>query len=145
MKPSFKVTSSGKMDTRLAKFSKELGDKLEAGLKEAAEWIKQKSQTLVPKDTLALHDTARIAKQGSGLDCKVSIGYGGKDHPPRQEVSRKEMYRGKPKMVTRIPWKYTVYVHENRNVHHDEGQAKFLEDAVFRNLDTIRSIINSHL
>jgi len=87
------------------------------GLREAGELILDTAVVLCPKDTYALAESKflRIIHRPSGPIAEIGFGrYGA----PAKIPGRK------------LPSEYAVYVHENMEVHHPIGQAKFLEEAM---------------
>lgn len=89
----------------------------EARLRQAAELILETAKELCPKDTLALVESGYIEIRKMATGWVAEIGFARPDAPAK--VAGK-----KP------PEAYAVYVHENMEVHHPIGQAKFLEEAV---------------
>lgn len=88
------------------------------GLKLCGEVILGYSQFLVPKDTGALHDSARVVVEGSGWLATVSVEYGGPDAP------------------------YAWIVHEDMMARHDAPtQAKYLSTAVEMSRDECQMIL----
>lgn len=97
-----------------------LGRKVQAGQEAAAELLHQESMILVPKDTVALMESSRVRIEGEGFAAVAFVGYG---IPGEVYVRWSEKEK---RLVTRIPAKYAVLVHQ-LPVPHDAGQYNFLE------------------
>ena len=102
----------------LAQYTKTLINKVERSLVTVAGHIHDESQKLVPPDTEALKISGRYYLVSGGLDAVAAVGYGGIDATPFWSTKYHEQH---------IPKVYAVYVHEDTTKHHDQGQAKFLE------------------
>lgn len=85
-----------------------------AGLMAAGLLIERESKPLVPVDTGNLKNSGYTRKAGARA---VEVGYAAA---------------------------YAVYVHENLEAHHDNGQAKFLQVAVERNHRAILETVREH-
>ncbi len=107
------VGRKGGMAGKIAAASARIGNRLEKGLMAAAEELLYQSQEIVPKDTEALHDTAIIRSEGSGLmvmsagyGLVITVGYG------QPGVTIKGFSQREQRMVDRTPYEYAVFVHE---------------------------------
>ena len=91
-------------------FQREVEAASAPALEDAAQVIFDRSQELVPVATGRLKASGKIEskKTSNGAVATISYGEGGPD--------------------------YAVNVHEDLQVFHDDGQAKFLEHAVFENM-----------
>lgn len=87
-----------------------------AALEAEAEVIKTDSQTLVPKDTHSLVESAMTYSHVGSTMCTIGVGYGGAE----AIVNYKNLMPAGD---------YAVEVHENLLVPHKNGEAKFLETA----------------
>lgn len=88
------------------------------GLQLSAQLVFDISQELVPKDTLALMQSAQIEKEGVGLFATASVTYGGESAP------------------------YAFIVHEDTFAFHEPPtQAKFLSHAVELAYSDIQGIL----
>lgn len=88
------------------------------GLRLCGELIYQYSQALVPIDSGALRDSARIVVEGRGLLATVTVEYGGRDAP------------------------YAWIVHEDMNAYHEPPtQAKYLSAAINMARDECAAIL----
>lgn len=113
------VTRSNKANRVFGDYTRNLTKKVYSGLQAAGEYLKERSLTIVPRDTETLASTARVSHLGSLLNNMVVIvGYGGSDFPEVTVYSKKEQ-----KMVKRKPSEYAVYVHEMIGKAHDKGQS----------------------
>lgn len=93
-----KVTGAEKVIARINLECKRTLDRTGQGLMDAAQFLLEKSQEIVPIDYKKLHDSGRVVVSGKGYNfMKVSVQYGGHDVP------------------------YAVIVHENPDAMH--GQA----------------------
>ena len=84
----------------------------EPALREAGERILARSQELVPVDTGELKKSGRVRSERTGLGAKVHIEY-------------------------TAP--HALDEHEDLSQFHDDGQAKFLEQAAFENLGEVKN------
>lgn len=122
---SAKVTTAGKLQGNYAALKKRLAPRIEAGTRAASDLLMIKSQDLVPKDTLALYDSALVRPKAGGLHAEFIVGYGRSDFPPRTEYSPHEK-----RIVTRWPHKYAMIVHQDPDAAHPNGRSFFLSAAV---------------
>lgn len=82
------------------------------------------SKRLVPIDTGALRSTGHVEPpEWRGDEVTVGLAYGGPAGPPAGGVVG-----------------YAVYVHENLEMHHEVGQAKYLEQPVREELSSGRAL-----
>lgn len=87
----------------------EIAANMERGLIKAGQFLKMKSQEVVPVDTGALKASAFVKKIGSGFKTQVEVGYDVKAIRSGQLVS------------------YAIYVHERLDQYHKPGTyARFL-------------------
>lgn len=89
----------------------------QAELNAIAEEIKTESQLQVPKDTRSLANSIFVEEEVTLDGLRTRIGYGGANaqiNPKTGEATTE----------------YMIAVHEDLNVYHPAGKAKFLEDPV---------------
>lgn len=79
-------------------------------LKELAEAIAERARELVPVDTGALRNSIRVEERDNGY----AVVAGGPEAP------------------------YAIYVHERLDLHHEVGQAKFIEVAAMELVDQFK-------
>ena len=104
---------------RALRFKKEQhAEGLHVGLSLAGEALLGWSQDLVPVDKGVLHDSGYVLVEGEGYDTIVDVGYTAH---------------------------YAIYVHENLNVHHPNGQAKYLEQPANERRAEIRKMVRDEV
>lgn len=94
---------------------------IEAGLIAAGGALLEWSQELVPVDTGLLHDSGQVSVTGKGYETLVEVAYGSSG-----------AY-------------YAIYVHEDMNVYHPNGQAKFLEQPARERRPELREIVREEV
>jgi hypothetical protein len=122
MSVTVKITRKGNLHREMlsGKVRALLEQRAQAAIMAAGGALLEVSNTLVPKDTLALHDTSRVRQEGSGFGAVAVVGYG-----PYGEIVVAEDRNGVPQV--RKPEEYAAEVHERVDIPHPTGgQAKFL-------------------
>lgn len=135
------VSTKGKARQIMQIVSRRLSRRIAAGNKAAAFHLMHASLELVPRDTQALADSARISTDGNEHDfsARVFVGYGGRDIPPRLLFSVSDN-----KFVTRVPSDYALYQHEAVELNHPNGgQAGFLSQPSRTDLPEMRAEFRS--
>jgi hypothetical protein len=95
-----------RLQARLAAYANEIPAICEDALREEAEIEKTESMQRTPVDTGALRGSHTVETRRRGNDISATIGVGGPAAP------------------------YAFWVHENEDVFHPVGQAKFLESTI---------------
>lgn len=101
-------------------------------LRRAAHLILETAKVLCPKDTLALVESAYIEIFQTATGMVAEIGFA-RPNAPAFVAGRKP------------PGAYAVYVHENMEVYHPIGQAKFLEEAIKRREREVLAILKGEM
>lgn len=138
MRIKCEVRRTGNASQALATANARIAARVEHGLRAAGSLLFDESQKLVPTDLEALKESGGIRQEGHGFDTVVIVGYG-RPGFARMGPSRKEKvydrktrtYTSTPKVVLHVPANYAVIVHERLDLHHETGQAKFLETPLY--------------
>lgn len=97
------VTPAGKLKGNVSALHKRLRPRVERGLRKMAEFILEEAQDLVPKDTMALHDSGHVLRDGSGFNAVFVVGFGSRDFDSSAYGEDR---------IRRPPSEYAVYVHQ---------------------------------
>lgn len=97
------------LTNRLNRSASQISDTVQNALLDCGNDLQQKAQDLTPVDTGALRSSAFT------------------------EADRQN--RKKPSVTVGFEEEYALYVHENLEAHHNNGQAKFLEQPLRENAD----------
>ena len=101
MRPYVSITGHSGIKIKLDLATKNMERGWKKGMQEAAEYLKKKSQEIVPVDAGVLYRSAFTTNWGTGFKTQFTVGYSAP---------------------------YAVYVHEDLNMKHRPGKtAKFLE------------------
>lgn len=115
-----KVEGLDQVKARLAAFVTKYPEQVKSSLKTEAELIMTDSKKEVPVDTGSLRSSGFVDQpKQTGQTISIKLGYGGiatKINPKSGEITAV----------------YAIYVHENMNVHHEVGKAKFLQDPIYK-------------
>lgn len=105
---SAKNESTRKATEVLGKYRRELGKKVESGVRAVANHIYHRSQDFCPVDTGTLKADGHVRQEGSGLFSVFVVGYGTKGYAvfTHSNLERKHVWR--------TPEDYAVYAHETR-------------------------------
>jgi hypothetical protein len=96
------------LNNKFKKSISEISSVVENALLDCGNDLQQKAQDLTPVDTGALRASAFTEADRQGKNPSVIVGF-------EEE--------------------YAIFVHENLEAHHDNGQAKFLEQPLQENID----------
>jgi hypothetical protein len=138
MKVRAQVTLGNKFSANFQACVARIAPRVENGLREGAKTIFLRSQEKVPKDTTALYLSGGIRQEGSGLKAVFIVGYG------KQGFTHTGLSKHEGGMVTKHPYDYVVYVHQDLNPpmkHPNGGEAKFLERAISQYWQDIQTAV----
>jgi len=111
---SYSLEGLRTVEQNLKKALDQIKGQTKAGLLEAGLLVQRRSQELVPVDTGHLKGSAYIEPTDLPNGPVVEVGYGAE---------------------------YATHVHERLELHHPQGQAKYLETAIKESVDDILKII----
>lgn len=115
---------------KLQSAAREVSYRVSRGMRAMGDALLEMSRELCPKDTNTLVDDSRVRQEYSAMDTVVVVGYG---------TGEKAAYlfsEHEGKMVRRDPAQYAVYVHEDPQKVHPNGEYGFLEKVTDGSRDT---------
>lgn len=115
-----------------------IAPRLERGLLAVGRWLYDESLKLVPRDTLALANSADVRLEGHGLGTVVVVGYG-----RYGDVFVGASGHEGGRVVIRIPSEYAVVVHEGWGPGVVSGRSHFLATPLYTGTDTMRTVFDA--
>ena len=119
---------AGHLAPNVRALQQRLAPKVERAERKACEYLLEVASALVPKDTMALHDSGDVRQKKGGLESEFIVGYG--------SIEFDATGYGKDRM-RRPPHMYAFYVHQM--------QFPFLSEAVTQAREHMAAIIREEM